>query len=183
MLKTLFDEIVFYLFAAPAVVMAIRAVRTERVLRSVVYLMTVLLFTAGFYVLLGAEFIAGVQVLVYVGGIVVLLVFAVMLTHSLDLIDAPPAPIRKWPGWIAAAFFFLASVWAFAGMPVTLMHPGTMARAPAHEIGRRLLDYGRQGYALPFELVSILLLGAIIGGIVIARKTQQRPPAHGEGAQ
>jgi NADH:ubiquinone oxidoreductase subunit 6 (subunit J) len=77
--------ILFYVIASMALALAIAVTTSRRLLRAAVYLMGVLLMSAGLYVMLGAEFLAGVQILVYVGGIVVLIVFAVMLTRSAEL--------------------------------------------------------------------------------------------------
>ncbi len=178
MASSLLNNVLFYVFGALAVVLALMAVTSTRILRAAVYLMGVLILTAGFYMLLGAEFLAGVQVLVYVGGIVVLLVFAVMLTHSLELLDGTPKFERKLLSASAAILFLMVSVGSFLSMPITLSStPGAMAGA-TKEIGRKLLDNGAQGYVLPFELISALLLAALIGGIVIARKT---PHADSQG--
>ena len=76
------SDMLFYLFASAAIVAALAAVTSRRILRAAVYLMFVLINTAALYALLGAYFLAGLQLLVYVGGIVVLIVFAVMLTYQ-----------------------------------------------------------------------------------------------------
>ena len=78
----------FYALSLAAVLSALLMVCTKKILRSAAYLMAVLSMTAGYYMLLGQEFMAGVQILVYVGGIVVLFVFAVMLTRSVELDEA-----------------------------------------------------------------------------------------------
>jgi len=163
--------ILFYLFAVLAIVGAIAVTISRRLLRAAVYLMGVLLTSAALYVMLDAKFLAGIQVLVYVGGIVVVIVFAVMLTQSAHLqLDTPPR-YRKMAAAIAAI--------AFAGISSAAlllsdfnMPQNTMASADnAKAIGLLLLDRGPSGYVLPFEIISVLLLVAAIGGIVIARKT------------
>lgn len=164
--------LMFYLLAAGAIAFALAVVTARRLLRAAVALMTVLTLSAGLYVLLDAEFLAGVQVLVYVGGIVVLIVFAVMLTRSGDLLEQKPAMTRKVWGGLASLLLFLAAALAMnntmqykadAGLPA----PPDGVRA----IGQSLLDFGPSGYVLPFEVISLLLLAAVIGGIVIARRT------------
>src|SRR3989344_6952910 len=103
------STLMFYLFAVVSVAFAIATVSSRRILRAAVYLMGVLAVTAGFYLLLGAPFLAGVQVLVYVGGIVVLLVYVVMLTRSSDLAEDNPSATRKITALLAAlASFVLA---------------------------------------------------------------------------
>lgn len=163
--------IVFYVFAAAAILLSLAVVHARKLLRAAVALMAMLTLSAGFYVLLGAEFLAGAQVLVYVGGIVVLIVFAIMLTRSADLLEDTPRPLRSLFAAITSALFAAVSgtlVWRGTFTPSTLVateEENTLA------IGKKLLDYGATGYIVPFEVVSLLLLGVVLGGIVIARKT------------
>ncbi len=162
---------VFYLLACAAIALALAVTGAQRLLHAAVCLMGVLAASAGLYVLLGAEFLAGIQVLVYVGGIVVLIVFTIMLTRSADLLEDKPSWPRRLAA-VAASILFLAMT---AGVFLTAgfrANPGTPA--PANEvlsIGRSLLDPGAEGFVLPFEAVSLLLLAAVLGGIVVARKT------------
>ena len=150
--------------------LALAVVSTKHIFRAAVYLMLVLIATAGLYLGLGAEFLAGIQVLVYVGGIVVVLVYAVMLTSSLELHETPPPVSRRLMAAVVAGGFFAVSAAAILStpMPAAAPSPAILDATPA--IGAALLDYGAQGYVLPFELISLLLLAAVIGGIVIARK-------------
>jgi NADH-quinone oxidoreductase subunit J len=162
--------VIFYAFAAIAVIMAVAVVTARRLLRAAVFLMGVLFVSAGFYVLLGAEFLAGIQVLVYVGGIVVLIVFAVMLTHSEELqMDNPPLR-RKVLACLAAVVFLLMTAGVFSTTRFYAVRSGPQPTDSTKEIGRSLLDSGKDGYVLPFEVISLLLLAAAIGGIVVARK-------------
>lgn len=160
----------FYVFAAASVGLALAVVSTRHILRAAVYLMGVLIVSAGFYALLHAQFLAGVQILVYVGGIVVLLVFAVMLTSTTELLDDTPSPARKLVGGGVAILFFLLSVALFALTDFPLLQEGRRPPDDTAALGLALLDSGAEGYVLPFELISLLLLGAVIGGIVLARK-------------
>ncbi len=177
MIENIVHTTLFYLFAAFAVLCALAMVSTHRILRAALYLMGVLGASAAFYVLLGAEFLAGVQILVYVGGIVILLVFAVMLTSSNNLIEEKPSLLRKLVALILSASFFGISSGIFLG--ATFNVSSRLSGASSEKIqdttaaiGRALLDQGEKGYVLPFEIISLLLLSALIGGIVIARKTQ-----------
>jgi NADH-quinone oxidoreductase subunit J len=166
--------VLFYVIGAAAIVGALAVVNTRRLLRAAIYLMGVLMASAALYVMLRAEFLAGIQVLVYVGGIVVLIVFAIMLTRSADLQVDNPSPLRKVLGAVGSIGFLVlaaAALWATdfpikEGVPASPEGPRV--------IGRQLLDFGAGGFVLPFEVVSLLLLAAIIGGIVVARKTPPR---------
>lgn len=168
-LAELVSTIVFYLFAIVSVVGALVAVGSNRILRSAVGLAVTLVCAAAFYILLGYDFIAGIQVLVYVGGIVVLIVFAIMLTSSLEWVEDHPTPIRLALAIFASVLFFVVTVAALIFTPFALSSsaspPGDIVRI----LGLMLLDTSGKGYVTPFELISILLLAAVIGGIVIAR--------------
>jgi NADH-quinone oxidoreductase subunit J len=177
MLSHAVTNLLFYVFAGLAVFFAIAVVSSRRILRAAVYLMSVLAMSAGFYVLLGAEFLAGVQILVYVGGIVVLLVFAVMLTRSAELLEDKPSLVRKSAGLLAAGGFFAMTVTLFCLSDFPALREGALTGGDAPELGRRLLDYGPRGYVLPFEIISFLLLSVVIGGIVLARKLQPKEGA------
>lgn len=160
---------IFYLFGLVAVFGALVVVGSKRILRSAVGLAVTLVSSAGFYFMLDYDFIAGVQILVYVGGIVVLIVFAVMLTSSLEWVEDHPSPLRQALAGGAALLFFVVSM---SALFLTDFAPTETASAHdniAAEIGRRMLDTGPGGFVLPFELISLLLLAAVIGGIVIAR--------------
>ena len=165
-------NVVFYLTVAVSLWLAWAVVSSQRILRAAVALMGVLGASAGLYLLLGFPFLAGVQVLVYVGGIVVLLVFAVMLTRAQDLLEDHPSDLRHKIAVVAAGGFFGVHLWALRGMPGSRPPRTSLPASDTELIGRALLSTGENGYALPFEVISLLLLSAMIGGIVIARKTQ-----------
>jgi NADH-quinone oxidoreductase subunit J len=163
--------VLFYLLGAAAIGLALAVVNSRRLLRAAIYLMAVLLASAGLYVMLRAYFLAGIQVLVYVGGIVVLIVFAVMLTRSADLLADKPSRLRQALGGVASIGFLVltAAVFLTSAFPVGVGGPAPPSDTVA--IGRRLLDAGPGGFVLPFEIVSLLLLAAVLGGIVVSRKT------------
>ncbi len=173
----MWDEVIttmiFYVIAIPVVIAAMFVVTTSRILRSAIFLAVVLLGNAGLFVLLGFEFLAGVQVLVYIGGIVVLLVFAIMLTSSADYSENEPSPHRKFWGIVAATGFFTMVVGAVSTTEFVLQSRPLVPLSEIVALGHHLLDYGPNGYVLPFEIISLLLLSVLIGGIIIARKFPQ----------
>lgn len=181
MISNAVQTLLFYAFAFASILLALAVVSERKLLRAAVGLMGVLGVSAGLYALLGAHFLAGVQVLVYVGGIVVLIVFAIMLTSSSAIQeDAPSIPRRLLGGVLALAFFAL-TLFALANSPLAgeCCHKAPPSAPLEHDtlaIGRALLDFGADGYVLPFEIISLVLLAALIGGIVIAR----RSPAPGQ---
>ncbi len=161
---------IFYLLAGAMVFFGFFTVVTKHILRSAIYLMSVLFFSAGIYLLLGADFLAGAQVLIYIGGIIVLLVFAVMLTRSADLAEDHPPLTRKLFGAAGAITFFVVSAYLIEQSPLIIEKSLPSESASIASLGKSFVDIGASGYALPFELISILLLGVLIGGAVIARK-------------
>lgn len=138
-------------------------------MRAAVYLLFVLIATSGIYFLMDYNFIAGVQLTLYAGGIIVLIIFAIMLTSSVgEKLERPAAG--------KAAFAALASL-SGAGVCLFTFLSYNSFPALAEEkkvtvknIGESLINYGENGYALPFEAISILLLAAMIAAIVIAKK-------------
>lgn len=159
----------FYLLGMVAIFGALAAVGARRILRSAVGLAVTLVCSAGFYILLGYDFIAGIQVLVYVGGIVVLIVFAIMLTSSLEWFEDHPSPLRVTLAALASLLFLVVTVTALAQTPFSLDSSAEQPKEIAAGLGRMILDTGGSGYVTPFELISVLLLSAVIGGIVVAR--------------
>ncbi len=157
-------DVVFWVFASVTVLSAAVVVLA----RSLIYSAFALLFTffgvAGLYVLLGADFLAATQLLVYVGGILVLLLFGVMLTHRINDLDLRSEKTQVAPGFIVAVglFVILSSVAVKTQWPTV-----ERALAPTTEdIGRMFLGH----YLLPFEAASILLLVALIGAAMIVRR-------------
>lgn len=163
------SEILFFLLSGMILVFSILTVTTRRILRSAVYLLFVLVSTAGLYFMLNYNFLAAVQLTVYAGGIVVLIIFSVLLTSH---ISERARMATRFQGVMSA----LAVV---AGATLTLItilnysFPSkSLDEAPSDvkDIGRALVSYNENGYALPFEVISILLLAAMIGAIIVARK-------------
>ncbi len=163
--------VLFWVVAASTVLLALAVVNTRKLLRAAIALMGTLSTTAGLYAMLDAQFLAGVQVLVYVGGIVVLIVFAIMLTRSGELLEDHPAPGRMFVGAVISIGFLALSATAVWVSPFAVNAAGKPTSNDALSIGKALLDPGPGGYVAPFEVISLLLLAAMIGGIVIARKT------------
>lgn len=154
---------------------ALVAVSSNRILRAAVGLAVTLVCGAAFYILLNYDFIAAIQVLVYVGGIVVLIVYAIMLTSSSELVESRPGSPRKALAFVAAILFLVFSVTALGqtnfSVKLSVSSPDDIARA----LGRMILDTNSSGYVLPFEIISLLLLAAVLGAIVIARSHRSQP--------
>lgn len=139
-------------------------VTTRHLVRAGLWLVVALGALAGMYLVLGAELVAWVQVLIYVGAVVVLLLFAVMLTRA-PIGPSPDLDRRRWPavligggaGLGLAALFVDAYRWSPVELPAR--------SAGAAELGAEFFT----NWVLPFEVISVLLLSALIGAIVISR--------------
>ncbi|MBI2435967.1 MAG: NADH-quinone oxidoreductase subunit J [Candidatus Hydrogenedentes bacterium] len=171
MIQAAVYTLLFYLFGGATIALALVTVLNRRMLRAVMGLMGVLAMSACFYIMLSAEFLAGVQILVYVGGIVVLMVFAIMLTQTVDVLVEVPHWSRRALAGAAALALLLAVAGLGAGVPLEAPAGAGIPEDNTVAIGKALMDYGPRGYVLPFEIISLLLLAAAIGGIVVARKT------------
>ena len=162
---------IFYLLATLTLVSAVLAVTTRMIFRAAIYLLFSLIGIAGFYFWLQYEFIAAVQIVVYVGGIVVLIIFSIFLTQQAGE-KLPRQKLGRQLFGALAAFCGLAlvlvqlSIHTFYSTDTKSIDPGVA------NIGRQMLGTSENGYALPFEVVSILLLAALIGCIVIALKSK-----------
>ena len=160
-------EVFFFGLAAFTVAAALLVVLGRNIVHSAVALIFSFCGVAGIYVLLDAEFLAAVQVLIYVGGITILLLFAIMLTTR---IAARVNVFNKQVGLSALIAVGITAVLVYAS--VTGIHilgepPSPLETAPA--LGRLLLTT----HVLPFEVASVLLLAAMVGAIILARREKE----------
>jgi NADH-quinone oxidoreductase subunit J len=163
-------QIIFYILAIVMSVFSILAVTSKNIVRSAVYLLFVLLGTAGIYLLLGYHYLFAVQTAVYAGGIMVLVIFAILLTHKPG--DAIPQEKRR--NRVLSA---VLSVVGIAFSAHVIFHNITKVYTYVAQdelnmksVGTMLMGTDKFQYLLPFEVVSILLLACIVGSIMIARK-------------
>ena len=166
--KNLLSQIVFYAFAVLTVGSAAKVVFARSLMQSAFALLFTFFGVAALYAYLGADFLAASQMIIYVGGILVLILFGIMLTHKLYDLNIKTASFQTWPAIIVVVavfatliFFMLRTHW-FHG-DSTLEGPSTPA------IGDLLM---RQ-FILPFEVASILLLIALIGAAMIVRRRSE----------
>lgn len=158
-------DIAFWGLAILSVAAAVAVVTLRNVFRAALALVLCLLMVAGVYVILSADFLAMVQILIYVGGISVLIILAIMLTR--DLPRGSPANRLRLPAFFVAAVLFgvmayslVNTVWPVSTVEPVMPTTGTLAE--------RLLGDG--GFILPVEIAAVLLLAAILGGLVLVRE-------------
>jgi NADH-quinone oxidoreductase subunit J len=163
------SAIIFYIISAFILGAGVLAMTTRKIFRSAIWLLFSLIGIAALYFWLQVEFIAAVQIVVYVGGIVVLIIFSIFLTQQSGN-EMPRQPVKRI---IASALAVLAGfaltflqIWKYNFQPAAKNFDWTVTK-----IGSQMLNTTTGGYALPFEVVSMLLLAAMVGCIVIAMKT------------
>jgi NADH-quinone oxidoreductase subunit J len=153
-------------------VFSLLAVTSRRILRAAVYLLFSLAGTAAFYFMIDYFFLAAVQLIVYAGGIVVLIIFSILLTsHIADKLERPDMMKNAFSavlvlGGIALTAFVLGN---FADGA-----PSATNQLNMQIIGEKLMNYKENGYVLPFEVISILLLAAMVSAIVVAKRTKTK---------
>ena len=162
---------IFYYMAAASVASALLAVTRKNPVHSMLWVLALFLHVAGIFLLLGAEFLAAVQVIVYAGAILIFYLFIVMLLDVPDE-EARPRFGNHWPFAAAVGLSFAALAWLAAdGVPdsagaATRVAAQGSAQGSLSAIGLALFG----PFALPFEMASLVLLAAIIGAVVLARR-------------
>lgn len=165
------STICYWIIALAIVIFSVLTVTTRKILRAATYLLFVLFATAALYFKLDYEFLGAVQIAVYAGGIVVLFVFAILLTTHPGDNSEQLASRKKLLGFVGAIATAGACGWALCSRCSDLFTSlPSMSNPTMHRIGEAMLGTGFEQYLLPFEAVSVLLLACIIGGVVIARK-------------
>ena len=185
------EAVLFYLLAFSTLIMGVLVVSARLAVHSALFLIGTLVNIALLFILLRAEFVAGVQILVYVGGVMVLFLFVIMLvqTRAEEESKVKLYTGQMWPAVIltlllAVSFFFAMNSAQPALRPATSEtktlaqdEPGESSRAGAgtaistdtQEVGESLYKQA----ALPFEIASVLLLVAMVGAVLLARGTKQ----------
>ena len=146
---------------------AIKAVSSKKMLRAVIYLLFVLIGISGIYFLVDYTFLAAVQLAVYAGGVIVLIIFSVLLVHHIELRLELSSLTQR----------ILSGILTVVGITLTLFAIHTYEFSPVEnynsievsQIGVLLLSYKEGGFILPFEVISVLLVAVMIGAIVIAK--------------
>jgi NADH-quinone oxidoreductase subunit J len=162
----------FFMISAMIIVFGVLAVSAKKIFHAAIYLLFTLINVAALYFYLGYEFIAAIQIVVYVGGIVVLILFSLFLTHRVAADMLVPTQFRSILSLLLCVFGFVFSfcLLIMHSFPEVMNEPVDIS---VKYIGTQMLNYGSGGYVLPFEVVSILLLAALVGSIAIAFKTKK----------
>jgi NADH-quinone oxidoreductase subunit J len=167
------QNLFFYAFALVIVFSAFRVVTTNNVVHAALYLVSVLASVGAIYILVAAEFVAATQVLVYIGAIVVLFLFGVMLTRAKLGRDEDLTHSQWWGGALTALLLFGVMVYALLdqyGWSRTTLPKDPQLVSVNGSNTATVSDAIFSTYLVPFEVVSVLLLAALVGAIVLARK-------------
>ena len=158
-------EMLFWLIAALTIASAAMVVLNNQLLYSAIALLFTLFGVAGLYIYLWADFIAGVQLLVYIGGINVLIIFGIMLTNRISSIRLSQTNVQQGVGGVVSFWLLILISMVITKTPwyqTTSDEPSSTVR----EVGTLLMTK----YILPFEAISLLLLGALIGAALLSRE-------------
>lgn len=176
----LFANILFMISALITLSFAFMVVYTKNIMHACIYLLFTLLGMAGLYASMGAEFVAVTQIMVYVGGIVVLMLFAVMLTGGKDFKSRGQELLRLTPvmgnnkSYVSAGaivvILLLGLYKLYSLLPIIVQKKNLDNQTTVDQLGKLLLT----DHVLVFELSSVLLLGALIGAAIIARPEDKK---------
>ena len=160
------DNIAFGLIVAITLGSALMVVMPQQLLYSAIALLFTLFGVAGLYIFMWADFMAGVQIVIYIGGILVLLIFGIMLTNKISSVNISHTSLQRRVGAVITlgVLCFLIPMITNASW---LQLPSEEPAQTADSIGRLLM----MEYLLPFEVASLLLLGALIGAAMLSRNT------------
>ncbi len=159
------ENIFFGIIAAAMAISALGVVTTKSVVHAALYLVVVLAGGAAQFILLGQEFVAWVQVLVYIGAVIVLFLFGIMLTRAPMHPEGSLGNDLRWPA--AAASLFLAGI--LGGLLIHTFH-AVKVHIDAPIRTAAVTNAVFRTYIIPFEVVGVLLLGALVGAVVLARR-------------
>jgi NADH-quinone oxidoreductase subunit J len=163
------QQVAFWIIAVAMALAAIGVVRSQNVVHAALYLVVVLAGAAGQFILVASEFVAWVQVLIYIGAIVILFLFGIMLTRAPMRSEGSLDNSQRWASAVVSLFLFgvLAAllVDAYGGDEIKL-DDALVVTGSTDAVGTSMF----RNYLVPFEVVSLLLLAALIGAVVIARR-------------
>jgi NADH-quinone oxidoreductase subunit J len=163
------QDVAFYIIAAAMAAAAIGVVRSQNIVHAALFLVVVLAGAAGQYILVAAEFVAWVQVLIYIGAIIILFLFGIMLTRAPMGSSGRLDNTQRWAAAAVSLFLFgvitALLVDAYGGKEIKLKH-SLVVLGNTKTVGTSIF----RNYLVPFEVVSMLLLAALVGAVVIARR-------------
>ena len=166
-------DYLFYALATALVTFSLLAVSLPNLLHGAISLIAAFFVTAALYIMLQLEFVALAQIMLYIGGIIIFMLIIILLTTGLGVENRHQVPnSHRLAGASVSATLLFGLLYAFGVKPSAVL-VDNMHRAPPvtmDDIGLRLLSTAPEGFVVPFEIISILLLVALVGAVVIARQ-------------
>ena len=171
----------FYVLTACMVITSIGVVTARNILHAALFLIATFYGTVVLYLMMKAEFVALTQLVVYIGGIVIVVVFTILLTSRLGEAYESTTRLRKFfSGLLAASFLAMFGKLVLDHRDLFAGRTGTAEEFASLDImGQRLLSASASGFLLPFEIISVLLLTAIVGAMVIAERADESKDGEG----
>jgi len=161
------QHVVFIILSAIALIGALGVVLSRRLFRSAIFLVLSFVGVAGFYILLEAGLLAMIQLLIYVGAIAILIIFAIMLSRQAMVADDKVLNEQWAPGGLVAVLLLAALVYVLVQVNWQVVE-GAVPPDSIQRLGQSLVS--SNGFVLPFEVASVLLLVALVGAVIIARE-------------
>jgi NADH-quinone oxidoreductase subunit J len=170
------ETIAFWVLSLGLTVSSIAVVFSKRLLRSAIFLALSLLLTAFFYISFGAELLAGIQILLYTGGVITLIIFVILLTEGIEMKKLEETHRSIVPALLASSlFFFMLVYYTWTSPKVRSLAASTPSSK--FNVSKLLSESLFQEWVLPFEVLSLLLLAAIVGALVLARRERKEGEA------
>lgn len=166
-------DTLFYILAAGLILLSLLAVSVPNLLHGAIFLIGSFFVTAGLYIMLQLEFVALAQIMLYIGGIIIFMLIIILLTTGLGAENRHQVTnIRRLSGAMVSTILLAGLLITLFRQPSQILENVKPAAGPVtmDDIGFRLLDIGSSGFVVPFEVISILLLVALVGAVVIARR-------------
>jgi NADH-quinone oxidoreductase subunit J len=161
------SQVVFWITIIVTIASAISVVRSKNLVYAALSLLVTFAGVTALYIFLWADFLAGVQVVIYIGGIIVLILFGIMLTHRITSVNITQTNVQRGIGMIVALFILGFLFWMIVSTP-WLQQTAAEPTETVRDIGILLMT----DYLLPFEVASVLLLAALIGAAMLSRKSE-----------
>jgi NADH-quinone oxidoreductase subunit J len=178
-------DYLFYMLATVLVSFSLLAVSLPNLLHGAISLIAAFFVTAALYIMLQLEFVALAQIMLYIGGIIIFMLIIILLTTGLGVEKRYTVPVFRRLAAAAISLVLLGGLFTVFGKRSAVLVEDVQQAPPVtmDDIGLRLLATGKDGFVIPFEIISILLLVALVGAVVIARRDNSVNNARGDGQE
>ena len=176
-------DYLFYGLAIALVTFSLLAVSLPNLLHAAISLIAAFFVTAALYIVLQLEFVALSQIMIYIGGIIIFMLIIILLTTGLGVENRLQVPnSSRLAGAAVSTALLFGLLYAIGGKPSAVLVKSVQRAVPVtmDDIGLRLLSTGKDGFIVPFEIISILLLVALVGAVVIARRDNSVSNSHSD---